>query len=164
MLTYRAADGSVVMADFEFFTSDMEEVMIASAAPSSVAALEKHFAAARAAEQAMNERATSAQRAIGYGDCVTRQWQHPGHGELTIYGAVLTLDLVAREEQVRGASDREIAALTVRLDIGYARGWRYGRWHSAISPEGEYGAAHVADLTPITAAEFDAAQFAGWLR
>jgi hypothetical protein len=157
MITYEAADGTLVMADVEFTTRADEAAMIATASPRAVLGLRREFAAARAAERAMSERATDEQRSIGYGDCVTREWDG-----LTIYGVIQPRGLVARDELDHGAGLGDTARVLARLDDGYRRGWRYGRWHSVDSPEGEYGAAHVADLRKISVSEFDAAQWRGW--
>lgn len=162
MITYEMADGTVVLADVEFTTPADERAMLAMASHRAMAGLLDQFAKARAEEAAMNGRATEEQRAIGYGDCVTREWDDPEHGPLTIWGTVLPLALVARGERQSGAGDAEIASLLARLEDGYGRGWRYGRWFSVMSPEGEYGAAHVAGLRPVTVAEFDAAHWRGW--
>gem|GEM_PF-2082317 len=157
MITYEARDGTVVLFAEEFTTEADERAMIASASPRAMAALLDGFTRAHAEEAAMNRRATDGQKAITWGDCVTRQWEG-----VTIWGTITPLALVARDERDHGAPAAEVMALIARLEDGYARGWRYGRWHSVISPEGEYGAAHVADLAPVTVAEFDAAQWNGW--
>lgn len=162
MITYEAADGTIVLADVEFTTRADERAMIATASPRAALNLRRHFAAARAEEAAMNRRATDEQKAIGYGDCVTRQWDDPERGPVIIWGTITPLALAARDERDSGASEAEVTALAARLEDGYARGWRYGRWHSVISPEGEYGAAHIADLRAVSVAEFDAAQWNGW--
>ena len=162
MITYEMADGTLVIADVEFTTADVERAMLATASPRARRSLREHFAKARAEETALSKRATEAQRAIGYGDCVTRAWDDPRHGPVLIWGTVLPLAEIARTERAAGAGDAEVTALTARLEDGYGRGWRYGRWFSVISPEGEYGAAHVADLSPVTVAEFDDAHWRGW--
>jgi hypothetical protein len=162
VITYEMADGTIVLADVEFTTAADERAMIATASPRAARALRGQFAAARAEEAAMNRRATVGQKAITWGDCVTRQWDDPEHGPVTIWGTIQPLALVQRDDREHGAGEAEIAALAARLEDGYRRGWRYGRWHSVISPEGEYGAAHVADLRPVPGAEFDAAQWNGW--
>jgi hypothetical protein len=157
VITYEAADGTIVLVAEEFLTASMERQMLATASPKAASSLLRGFAGLRAEEARLNELATAEQRAITWGDCVTRQY-----GELTIWGVVQPLSLIEREERVRGATSAEVIELRAALAEGFGRGWRYGRWHSADVPEGEYGAAHVADLHRITADEFDAAQFRGW--
>jgi len=161
VITYEARDGTVVLFAEEFTTEADERAMIATASPRAMAAPLDGFTRAHAEEAEMSRRATDAQRAITWGDCATRVWC-PARGPVTIWGTITPLALVARDERDAGAGAAEVIALIARLEDGYARGWRYGRWHSVISPEGEYGAAHIADLTPVSVAEFDAAQWNGW--
>jgi hypothetical protein len=161
VIIYDAADGTEVIFAEEFTTPDIERAMLATASPEAARSLRRHFAGARAAEAGMNERATDEQKAITFGCCVIRDLHTPD-GLLRIWGTVLPFALIARDERERGASPDEIVALLERLTEGYQRGWRYGRWYSVVSPEGDYGAHHVADLRAITVAGFDAAQWAGW--
>lgn len=44
----------------------------------------------------------------------------------------------------------------------HARNYRYGMWYSSVEPGGEEGSAHLSDLWPISAADFEMAKASGW--
>lgn len=92
------------------------------------------------------EEATPRQWAITYGDVVLKP--DPSRS-LLIFGRIHT-----KAERDKG----EDAYTVSRLDDAYRRGYRTGRWHSDIVPEGEEGDSHISTLWPIAVEEFEEAE------
>ncbi len=170
MIQYFAKDGTVVLADVEFTTPDMEARMIAGAAPDSATALRLAFETARRDEQRMLAAATDAQKAIPHGAYVRRWYVAPmAPRPLLVWGQVWPLEELAARERASYPEDitdaDAAAAIAPVLDTmrqGYERGWRYGEWFSEVEVEGELGAAHIATLEQVTAEEFEAARARAW--
>lgn len=124
------------------------------------------MAAFQAEQEAVaNNRVLKIQRGIEYGSHVIRFMQN-----VVIFGRVL-----ARDEAVkpmpddwnddwgdRAEAQAETEFETRILDDAYARGYRFGRWHSTWEPEGELGSAHISELYPILPPMFEEAQGVGW--
>ena len=97
------------------------------------------------------------QRNIGWGDHVVRFADHPAgppDRPLVIFGAIPT-----EAEYLRAEG---LDVLDIRREMSMARGYRWGRWHSSVVPDGELGSAHVVNLQPISSAEFDDAGSVMW--
>src|SRR5262245_24065865 len=122
--------------------------------------LEEAFAFMDESEAEAMQRVLPEQRAITWGDHAVRVWAAPmvGQPPLMIYGQIFTEDeLVLNESDAGATADELIYELRV-LRESHARGYRYGRWFSTVTPDGEYGEAHIADLWTLTEEEFHRAQ------
>lgn len=106
--------------------------------------------AMRDAEERANALTLPQQREIGYGDFWCRPVPEWG---IFIFGRVSTLD------ELRKGEDAETI---VALEERFTRGYRFGKAYSTIEPEGEWGDTHVANMWPITEAEFEEAKGHGW--
>lgn len=113
-------------------------------------------------EKAYNEaeaRTLDIQREITYGDYVFRL-----HEEILIFGRVSTQEEFLGNN-LRGQEDEyndEIRAEWAGIEEAHTRGYRYGRYHSNVCPEGEWGSSHVSTLWKITADDFEVAERNDW--
>lgn len=71
-------------------------------------------------------------------------------------------EFLAENSKPGQGPDEEILYELDGLKAAHELGYRYGRWHSEVVPEGEYGSAHVVSLWPITKQDFEAARENGW--
>lgn len=172
MIYFQSVNDDLVMVDAEFLDEAMEARLLQFAAnPGELAGM---FALMHQHEQRLSHAATDEQRAIGYGDYAYVDIDADGAAVLAgtgmradgarVFGYIRTLVEIRQLERAAGAEERETNDVIRRTRDGFARGWRYGRWFSVISPGGELGAHHVACLTRMTAAQFQAMQAAGWKR
>lgn len=111
---------------------------------------EEAMAAMRKAEDAANASALEEQKAITYGD----HWCRP----VPEYG-IFEFGRVATEEESYKDEEPETVAM---LRDSHERGYRYGMAYSVLGPDGELGSTHVANMWPITEAEFLRAKEDGW--
>lgn len=110
-------------------------------------------------EQEANTRATDWQRSLLPPAWVL--WR--ASDELTVFGWIPDPDTLASSEAALGASRVEIAAQAYRAGDARSRGWLWGRWYSQLVPDGEWGAAHCADVTAeITERQFESYRSRGW--
>lgn len=122
---------------------------------------EQMFDAIRESEARANATLTPAQKAVVYGS----YWVtlYPDYGDLWVFGYVLTEEESYRSEIEAGADPEEARYTAERLRDSYARGYRFGKAYSVITPEGEYGSTHVASIAmPITKEQFEQARRDGW--
>lgn len=98
------------------------------------------FAAMDKAERAANESAHPFQKAIGYGSFAMRVAQG-----LTIWGFIPEKADVEPYEET------------------FERGYRFGKWYSAVCPDGELGDAHISTLWPVMYEDFEHAKANGWM-
>lgn len=110
--------------------------------------IEEAFAKMEDAERAANLVLHPRQQSINFGDYVIRE----AHGFI-IWGYILE-----KEQRDEG----EDAGTVDQLDRLFVRGYRYGRWHSSVLPEGEFGDAHISTMWPIMKEDFDKAGKYGW--
>jgi len=162
LITYPSTSGTAVVMWVEYLTRDQENKLTADAAPAARMSLARIFGQMRAREARLQEAATPAQRAITWGGYWAAPQPGAPEGPYTAYGRVSTPDEVAQRNAAAGVPMSEAAAEDQGLRAGYQRGWRYGRVYSPHIPEGEYGDEHVAEMIPISAAQFEAARAAGW--
>lgn len=163
MITYMTDDGELRIIDREWLNTAEQAILLKGASHSTARKLRRSFTALDAQETAWNTTATPAQHQITWG-CWYRQ-DFTGNALLNgavIYGRVLPLFEIIDAEEAAGASTPEIDQLVARIKEGYVRGWRHVRGHSIAEPHGETGETHVACMTAITRAEFEAARAAGW--
>jgi hypothetical protein len=164
VITYETRDGCLVIVDLEYIDGeDAERLLLADAAPASREQLRRDLDQLREQETRWQASATPAQHAITWGDYWRKTWQSPGEPDLLIWGRVHTEAEITAGEERLGVPAAEIDAIRTRIRGGYDRGWRYGRCWSRLIPEGELGSTHVATVERVTAAEFAAAERAGWL-
>jgi len=84
--------------------------------------------------------------------------------ELWIFGYIFTSEELVKELQ-EGAEEADLHESLYELrhhQESYDRGYRYGRYHSVVVPDGEYGNAHVAALWEITKQDFEEARRNDW--
>lgn len=163
MITYTADDGELRIIDREWLNPTDQAILLKGQSRRTAGKLRRSFAALEQQETAWNAAATPAQHQITWG-CWYRQ-DFTGNALLNgavIYGRVLPLFEIIEAEEAAGAGTAEIDQLVARIREGYVRGWRHVRGHSIAEPHGETGETHVACMTAITGAEFEAAQLAGW--
>jgi hypothetical protein len=126
--------------------------------------LEQAFAFMDESEAEANQRVLPEQRGITWGDHAVRVWASPtvGTPPLMIYGQIFTEDQLVATETDAGATADEIVYELRVLRESHARGYRYGQWFSLVTPAGEYGEAHIADLWTLSEEEFQRAQSHDW--
>lgn len=163
MITYKTDAGEYRIIHDEWIPEQDRAMLLKDAGQRSARKLRRSFAQADATEAAWNAAATPAQRRIGWGDAWRQDF--PGNQLMraaVIYGRVLTLFEVIEAEQATHCTIAELDQVIARIREGYGHGWRYVRGYSQIEPDGEPGYTHIAVMTPLTIAEFDAARAAGW--
>ena len=159
MLSYTDKAGREVLVTLEFIPRRQVAALMSTARYP--ARLAEDLQAMQAEEAGWNAAATGEQRAIDVGDFARRMFDRAGI-TIPIWGRVWFREELAASEQAAGAPARDIADLLASFDEGMRRGWRYGRWHSPLSPEGETGWHHVAVLEPVTRQAYVTAKRAGW--
>jgi hypothetical protein len=176
VIQYTSADGTLVLLDIEHVTAAEEDQILASARPKDRPILNRAFQELYLRETTYRAAATEEQQQIGWGDHAALRYEPPpGAGPswlptpCTIYGWVYTRDHARRSECAAAASlsrqgipARPVDDSMAHLDAAHAAGWRFARWYSKLSPEGEPGEQHIATLIPVTAAQFRAARRDGW--
>ena len=96
-----------------------------------------------------NENLADAQKQIGYGSYWARFYDIKNR--IVIFGYVETLDEMESSERDLGADDGEAAYIRTDTNRRHNDGYMYGMCYSTITPEGELGFTHRADIWPITA-------------
>jgi len=101
---------------------------------------------------------------IGYGAYVLRVLAYGDNESLAIFGYIYTEDEVRELEINAGAglNNGELESIMSNLRDSYARGYRYGTYHSMVVPQGEPGDAHLMSLWPITELDFEEARSNDW--
>lgn len=108
---------------------------------------------------AANENAMPIQKSIGRGCYAIRPAPEIGG---FIFGYIFSEDEVHDMEIQCGADEAEVRSTMATLQNGFERGYRFGRWHSVVVPEGELGDAHIINLMPIREEDFELAKVSEW--
>lgn len=168
MITFIDIDGGLVAADMTWLEPADERALLQRASRQSRPTLRRTLTAMRAEEERLASQATPAQQAITWGDCYRRDW--PGGGPLdarpaVCYGYVIplfefiTAELAAlgRAEPflTAGEAEAQVQATVSKIRRGVARGWWHVRAWSVNEPAGEVGDEHMANMTPVSRAEFE---------
>lgn len=129
--------------------------------------LEDAFEDMRKATEWANAHLAEAQRQVTWGSHWVRFYDIPGR--ILIFGKVDTLAEVRRGEESTVQPGEDPAEVKAEIEYSlrslaerHENGYLYGQAYSIITPDGEYGDTHRANLWPIPAATFEAARSAGW--
>lgn len=173
ILNYTSLEGQVILLDLAHPTLAHEEFMLRDAQPPYRGGLARAFAEISIRERRWLALATAGQRAIGWGSWAWFRHE-PGPGAAlitpcTIYGEIYTLGGLRRTEEAayERLHEQGVPAALPEMTMAavaesHLLGWRYGRWHSQVEPDGEPGENHVVQLTQMSRAQFTAARDAGW--
>lgn len=124
--------------------------------------IEEAIAAMQQAEEAANELVTPEQAAITWGSYWAR-WHEIYGQRLALFGYVMTREEARSSSLAAGADEEEAQWEDERLVEAHERGYRYGRVHSVIVPEGELGSTHVSTMfRELTAEQFRQASEYRW--
>lgn len=111
------------------------------------------------AERVAIESTSPTQAKIGEGD----YWFRPvPEMEIVIFGRVHPLTEVEAAERDAGAEDWEVTEVVEGTRSSLERGYLYGTAYSMYEPNGELGSTHRSTVWPITEAQFNEANDAGW--
>lgn len=122
--------------------------------------LEGMIATLRAATEVANQTLATEQKQIGYGSYWARFYNIKDR--LVIFGYVDTLDEMEASERALGAKADEAEYIRHDTNRRHNDGYMYGTCYSRITPEGELGFTHRADIWPIGKDLFETYQAAGW--
>jgi hypothetical protein len=175
MITFTDTGGGLVAADMTWLEPADERALLQRASRQSRPTLRRTLTAMRAEEERLSGLATPAQRAITWGDCYRRDW--PGGGPLDARAAVcygyviplfefMTAELAALRNAepflAAGQAEAEVQAVVDKIRRGVTRGWWHVRAWSVNEPAGEVGDEHMANMTPVSRAEFEQARSRRW--
>jgi hypothetical protein len=107
-----------------------------------------------------NEHLADAQREVTYGSYWARFYNVKER--VIIFGHVETLASMEASERDLGAGDEEAVYIVEDTKRRHEDGYLYGMAYSVVTPEGELGFTHRADLWPIDEETFDAYRKVGW--
>ena len=107
-----------------------------------------------------NEHLAPQQKQIGYGSYWARFYDVKNR--IVVFGYVETLDAMEASERELGADDGEAAYIRTDTNRRHNDGYMYGMCYSTITPEGELGFTHRADIWPITQDAFETYRRVGW--
>ena len=107
-----------------------------------------------------NEHLAEPQRTVTYGSYWARFYDV--RDRLVIFGYVDSLEEMEASERSLGAGDDEAAYIVADTERRHEDGDMYGMCYSTVTPEGELGFTHRADLWPIDKDTFDAYRAVGW--
>ena len=107
-----------------------------------------------------NEHLTDEQRGVTYGSYWARFYDI--RNRLVIFGHVDTLDEMESSERDLGARDDEAEYIRADTARRHENGYMYGMCYSTVTPEGELGFTHRADIWPIDQAMFEQYREVAW--
>ena len=122
--------------------------------------LESMIAQMRALTEVANMTLAAEQKQIGYGSYWARFYDIKNR--IVIFGYVDTLDQMEAGERSLGADDQEADYIRHDTNRRHNDGYMYGMCYSVVTPEGELGFTHRADIWPITQEMFEEFRTVGW--
>jgi hypothetical protein len=111
------------------------------------------------AEERANSELLPEQKTIGYGD----YWFQKAYGDF-IFGRIWTqVEHEMSYSDLHISDGPEAAESCKEMDLNaHERGYRFGKAHSVMCPEGELGSTHIANMTPMSKEIFDAMRALKW--
>lgn len=122
--------------------------------------LEAMFEQMRQATVYANEHLAEPQEHVTFGHHWARFYDVKNR--LVIFGYVEPLASMEAGERELGAGDEEAAYIVADTQRRHDDGYMYGWCYSIVTPDGEIGFTHRADLWPISPEMFEAYKQAGW--
>lgn len=119
--------------------------------------LDDAFESMRKNEEEANANLLPAQGNVVWGS----YWVRP-YDDILVFGYVFTPEENISSEVEAGSTPEELKYTVKRLRESYTRGYRYGRCHSILCPEGELGDTHLSQVLPVTAEVFETGRRQGW--
>ena len=107
-----------------------------------------------------NEHLAEPQRGLTYGSYWARFYDI--RDRLVIFGYVEPLDTMIETERELGARDDEAEYIRADTQRRHEDGYMYGMCYSTVTPEGELGFTHRADIWPIDQAMFEQYREVAW--
>lgn len=107
-----------------------------------------------------NEGLATEQKAITYGDYWVRFYDVGAR--VVDFAKVATEAEMAQAEMESGTDPDEIAGLIAAVTARHDSGYLFGRAHSILSTEGEWGYTHRANVWPIEERLYTAAEMVDW--